>query len=147
MRVRDEFFEMFGGMDFDAPPLLPPALLAGVRPPSARAGARGRLGAALRAPGGRGCELLGHAARPVTFVMHSFMDAAVVTPAWERMPRGERLAESRVARGPGAPAACLYPMAHPESDTLVPACAQHSVLDPEENRALARLLPLERVAS
>jgi len=38
--------------------------------------------------------------------------------------------------------ACSYAMAHPESDTLVPACAQHGVLDPEENRELATLLPL-----
>jgi hypothetical protein len=40
--------------------------------------------------------------------------------------------------------ACSYAMAHPESGTLVPACAQHSVLDPHENRALATLLPMAR---
>ena len=33
-------------------------------------------------------------------------------------------------------------MAHPESGTLVPACAQHSVLDPLENLALTRALPM-----
>jgi hypothetical protein len=33
-------------------------------------------------------------------------------------------------------------MAHPESGTLVPACVQHSVLDPGENQELRRLLPL-----
>ncbi len=33
-------------------------------------------------------------------------------------------------------------MAHPESGTLVPACAQHSVLDPLENLRLAELLPV-----
>jgi hypothetical protein len=38
--------------------------------------------------------------------------------------------------------ACSYAMAHPESGTLVPACAQHSVLDPEENAELALLLPM-----
>ena len=32
-------------------------------------------------------------------------------------------------------------MAHPEDGTLVPACAQHAVLDPQENLALAELLP------
>ena len=38
--------------------------------------------------------------------------------------------------------ACSYAMAHPESDMLVPACAQHGVLDPEENRELAVSLPM-----
>ena len=38
---------------------------------------------------------------------------------------------------------CSYAMAHPESDTLVPACAQHSVLDPRENVELMRMLPME----
>ena len=33
-------------------------------------------------------------------------------------------------------------MVPPEADTLVPACVQHAVLDPEANRQLARLLPL-----
>ena len=39
-------------------------------------------------------------------------------------------------------AACSYHMAHPDTGDLVPACAQHSVLDPLENLELARLLPL-----
>ena len=38
--------------------------------------------------------------------------------------------------------ACSYHMAHPETGRLVPACAQHAVFDPEENRRLAALLPL-----
>ena len=38
--------------------------------------------------------------------------------------------------------ACAYGMAHPERDEIVPACVQHSVLDEQENRRLATLLPL-----
>jgi len=38
--------------------------------------------------------------------------------------------------------ACTYAMAHPETGELVPACVQHSVLDPGENERLRRLLPL-----
>jgi len=38
--------------------------------------------------------------------------------------------------------ACSYAMAHPEDGTLVPACVQHSVLDPQENLRLQVLLPL-----
>ena len=41
--------------------------------------------------------------------------------------------------------ACSYAMAHPETGELVPACVQHSVLDPAENVALRRLLPLHPV--
>jgi hypothetical protein len=33
-------------------------------------------------------------------------------------------------------------MAHPETGELVPACVQHSVLDPVENVKLRRLLPI-----
>jgi hypothetical protein len=32
-------------------------------------------------------------------------------------------------------------MAHPETGELVPACAQHAVLDPLENLRLQELLP------
>jgi hypothetical protein len=129
MRVRSDFFETFGGMDFDVPPLLLGARLArafGAHPGALlRAGAwaprfvrrAGGLRAVLRSP-----------PRALTFVMHNFMDAAVVRPAWEALQRGETASDPEVA--------------HPESDTLVPACAQHSVLDPEENRELAVLLPM-----
>ena len=33
-------------------------------------------------------------------------------------------------------------MAHPENGTLVPACVQHSVLEPGEDAGLRTLLPL-----
>ena len=33
-------------------------------------------------------------------------------------------------------------MGHPDSDQLVPACVQHAILDPQENRELVTLLPL-----
>jgi len=36
-------------------------------------------------------------------------------------------------------------MAHPENGTLVPACVQHCLLDPQENRDLRTLLPLPTV--
>jgi hypothetical protein len=39
-------------------------------------------------------------------------------------------------------AACTYTMAHPATGQLVPACAQHSVLDVAENARLRKLLPL-----
>jgi hypothetical protein len=38
-------------------------------------------------------------------------------------------------------------MAHPENGTLVPACVQHSVLDPAENAQLRTLLPIVDVRS
>lgn len=79
---------------------------------------------------------------PMTYVVHNFMDAADVAPAWQLMRQG------RIAEDPGVRAtqerlsACTYSMAHPETGELVPACVQHSVLDPSENEQLRRLLPL-----
>ena len=74
--------------------------------------------------------------------MHNFMDAAVVRPAWELLQRGEMSSDPEVRATQERLQACSYAMAHPESDMLVPACAQHGVLDPDENRALAVLLPM-----
>ena len=81
----------------------------------------------------------------MTFVMHSFMDAADVTPAWAAMQRGETSTEPRLAATQQRLQACFYTMAHPETGELVPACVQHSVLDPAENVALRKLLPLTPV--
>ena len=91
--------------------------------------------------------MLAHGARPVTYVMHQFMDAADVRPAWELMRRGEHSADPRIRATQERLAACHYAMAHPEDGTLVPACVQHCVLDPQENRDLRVLLPLPKVRS
>jgi hypothetical protein len=77
--------------------------------------------------------------------MHKFMDAADVRPAWELMQRGQTSADPRVRATQERLAACHYAMAHPEDGTLVPACVQHCVLDPAENRDLRTLLPLPRL--
>jgi hypothetical protein len=79
--------------------------------------------------------------RAVTYVMHSFMDARHVRPAWELLQRGEVSDDPRILETQQRLQACSYAMAHPESGTLVPACAQHSVLDPLENLRLQELLP------
>jgi len=83
--------------------------------------------------------------RSVTYVMHQFMDAAEVKPAWELMQRGQTSDDPRVRATQERLAACHYVMAHPEDGTLVPACVQHGVLDPAENRQLRVLLPLPRL--
>lgn len=87
--------------------------------------------------------------RPVvqTLVMHQFMDAAVVAPAWAATLRGETCSDPRLRATQERLAACHYAMAHPEDGTLVPACVQHSVLDPGENAALRTLLPLVESAT
>jgi hypothetical protein len=136
--VRETFFRAFGGMDFDVPPALLAAKLARViaRHPEVVPQALGWARRFARRAG------LRQRPRALTFVMHNFMDAAEVRPAWEALQRGERSADPRVRAVQERLRSCSYAMAHPESDMLVPACAQHSVLDPEENRALARLLPM-----
>jgi hypothetical protein len=83
--------------------------------------------------------------RLMTFVMHSFMDAADVAPAWELLQRGVVSDDPAVRVTQERLQACVYTMAHPDSDLLVPACAQHSVFDPAENVELRRLLPLVEV--
>jgi hypothetical protein len=91
-------------------------------------------------------EVVCHGVRPMTFVMHSFIDARHVGEAWDLNRQG-RVSEDTVIRSAQERLhACVYTMAHPESGELVPACVQHSVLDPIENRQLVQLLP-RRVAS
>ncbi len=86
--------------------------------------------------------LIRHRVRPVTFVMHSFMNASEVAPAWEAMQRGEAGADPAIVATQERLRACFYTMAHPETGQMVPACVQHSVLDQGENDTLRRLIPL-----
>jgi hypothetical protein len=78
----------------------------------------------------------------MTFVVHNFMDAADVAPAWALMQAGTVADDPRLRQTQERLSACTYAMAHPETGQLVPACVQHSVLDPAENAELRRLLPL-----
>ena len=130
------FVRAFGGMDFAAPPgVLAIRVVRGLaREPRALprlAGWAARFAARTR----------GHRLRPVTFVMHSFMDARDVRPAWEALERGELSDDPRVRATQERLQACAYAMAHPDDDRLVPACVQHSVLDPQENLRLQVELP------
>ncbi|MEX2549162.1 MAG: hypothetical protein WD638_02960, partial [Nitriliruptoraceae bacterium] len=76
-----------------------------------------------------------------TYVMHRFMDAGDVRRAWELMERGVESEEPDIQATQQRLRACAYGMAHPEQDRVVPACVQHSVLDPAENQQLIQLLP------
>jgi hypothetical protein len=143
LAVRDAFFRYFGPVSFTGTPA---ALLAAriaviiARNPRILALAAGWAARAVRRTGLR--RLAANRVRPVSYVMHQFMDAADVRPAWELMQRGENSTDPRVRATQERLAACHYAMAHPEDGTLVPACAQHGVLDPGENAALRTLLPL-----
>ncbi len=79
---------------------------------------------------------------PLTFVVHQFMNAEDVAPAWTLMEAGVRAEDSKVRVTQERLQACMYTMAHPETGRLIPACVQHSVLDPGENEQLRTLLPL-----
>ena len=138
-----DFIAAFGGMDFeDGSRRLRaarvaravaghPALVRSGVPWAARLGSR--LGGPLTIRRGK--------PKAVTYVMHSFMDARHVRPAWELLQRGEVSDDPKIRETQERLQACSYAMAHPESDTLVPACTQHSVLDPLENLRLQELLP------
>jgi hypothetical protein len=89
--VRDAFFRFFGPVNFTGTPV--PVLAARIAMITA---AHPRIiglaaGWAARTIGRVGPRrLLAHRVRPVTYVMHQFMDAADVRPAWALMRRGER---------------------------------------------------------
>ncbi|MEW2634315.1 radical SAM domain-containing protein [Streptomyces sp. NPDC048389] len=148
LAVRDAFFRYFGKVTFTG---TPPALLAArllrvvASHPSTAVTALRWLARTMRRFGPLRLARHRMRVRPVTFVMHQFMDADVVAPAWEMMQRGEQAAEPRLRETQERLAACHYAMAHPEDGTLVPACVQHAVLDPAENAALRTLLPIVEV--
>ncbi|WP_091540125.1 radical SAM protein [Modestobacter sp. DSM 44400] len=148
MAARDRFFDHFGGVAFTgtAPHLLAVkvarvlrhhpgdlvvALRWAARTVRRTGGARRLAGAARRGT-----------LRPMTFEVHSFMDAAQVAPAWDLLQRGIVAEDPELLATQERLTACTYTMAHPETGQLVPACAQHSVLDVAENVELRRLLPL-----
>jgi len=142
-RVLERFVDTFGGMDFDAGRAIVAARSARAlaqRPRSIATAAGWARRFAGRA-GGIGA-LRRDAPQAVTLVMHSFMDAADVKPAWEALQRGEHSTDPAIRATQERLQACSYAMAHPESDELVPACAQHSVLDPHENASLGIELPM-----
>ncbi len=143
LQVRDRFFAHLGATPFTGTPpgqLAAQLLRACLRHPTIVSGSLGWLVRAVRRVGVG--TLLHHRVRPVTLVMHQFMDAADVAPAWELMQQGVVADDPHLRSVQERLQACHYAMAHPEDGTLVPACAQHSVLDPGENAALRTLLPL-----
>jgi hypothetical protein len=79
--------------------------------------------------------------RAMTFVMHNFMDERVVSAAWSALGRGVASEDPAVIEAIERLQACVYTMGHPATGQLVPACVQHSLLDPAENRQLVKLLP------
>lgn len=151
LAVRDAFLRHCSGIGFSStpPPLLAVKLLRMVARHPWLLGMT--LGWVVRTVARVGawsllCAMVsGSGPRPVTFVMHQFMDAAEVAPAWELMRRGVTADDPRVRAVQERLSACHYAMAHPDTDTLVPACVQHGVLDPGENARLRVLLPLPGV--
>jgi len=139
----EDFIVAFGGMDFGDPRrglVAARAARAIARHPAVLRSGAAWAARLLRRLGGLRA-IRRDAPRAVTYVMHAFMDARDVKPAWEQLQRGELSDDPRVRATQERLQACSYAMAHPESGTLVPACAQHSVLDPLENLRLAQLLP------
>ena len=144
--LRDAFFRDLGGFDFNAPPqlLLPRLTRALLAHPGLPPKVFAWVFRTLRRVGGVSALRQGPPV-PMTFVMHRFMDADDVRTAWELLQRGEIVRDGRIGETQERLRACSYAMAHPESGELVPACVQHGVLDPTENRALCVMLPLTAV--
>jgi hypothetical protein len=140
LALRDVYLETFRGVDLGGPQPLTTlrvirALLGRPRGIALAAGwAARRVRRAGLVP------LARHGVRPLTFVVHAFMDADVTRAAWAATEAGETAAEPEVRAAQERLAACSYAMAHPDEGRLVPACVQHAVLDREENRRLIRVL-------
>jgi MoaA/NifB/PqqE/SkfB family radical SAM enzyme len=146
LEFRDAFLAHCGGVHFNAPlRLLIPRLarLAAGHPHLIPLTLRW-LRRTVRRVGGPSV-LLRHRVAPMTFVMHRFMHAEDVKPAWELLERGQTSDDPTIKETQERLLACSYAMAHPETGRIVPACVQHSVLDPDENRELKQVLPLPRV--
>jgi hypothetical protein len=149
LAARDSFLTHLGGVHWNAAlPLLTVRLLRvlGVRPSLAALAAGWLLRLVRRAGGVRMVVRAGRAGKivPMTFVMHRFMHADDVRPAWELLQRDEFSDDLQVAETQQRLQACFYTMAHPETGQLVPACVQHGLLDATENATLRHLLPLTR---
>jgi hypothetical protein len=145
LAARDAFFAHLGGVHFNAPArLLVPriARVAAAHPGLVWTALRWAARTVRRVGP---VALLRHRVVPMTFVMHRFMHADDVAPAWDLLERGETSNDERIIETQERLRACSYAMAHPETGRLVPACVQHSVLDPAENGALSQLLPLPRL--
>ncbi|HEY2579422.1 MAG TPA: hypothetical protein VGI74_24190 [Streptosporangiaceae bacterium] len=146
LRVRDAFFRYLGPVSFGGTPAPLLALrlaIVAARHPVTVAIAAGWAARTVRRVTLR--RLLANRVAPVSYVMHQFMDAGQVRPAWELTQRGQLSDDPGIRGVQERLAACHYAMAHPENGTLVPACVQHALLDPGENRELRRLLPLAEV--
>ncbi len=146
LRARDRFFALFGATHFTgtAAPVLAAQLTRVVaRHPDVVATATGWAARTVRRVGLR--TLLTNRVLPVTFVMHQFMDAADVAPAWQLMQQGVTADDPHLRSVQERLSACHYAMSHPETGEIVPACVQHSVLDPVENAALRTLLPIVEI--
>jgi hypothetical protein len=148
---RDAFYRYFGGMTFSGAPVrlvVLRALRVALTHPHLFVMAGRWVARLLRRAGGPvrfAAQLLAGRVRPMTFVMHSFMDADQVAPAWELLKRGETSDDPEMLATQQRLLACSYAMAHPETGELVPACVQHGVLDPGENVALRHQLPIVAV--
>lgn len=148
LAARDRFLNHFGGMIFGDVP----KIILAVKVARALAGHPGDIAPLLglarrvirRAGGPRRLVRALKAGRVgfKTFVVHNFMDAAVVAPAWELMKQGVVSDDPALKETQERLGSCMYAMSHPETGELIPACVQHSVLDPVENVGLRRILPL-----
>ena len=149
LQARDAFLQRLGGLRVSGTPnavLSVRLLRAAVSNLGAAGVAAGWARRAVSRSGGVSFLLRRwRTVRPLTFVMHNFMDAAEVRPAWELMERGITAEEPSVRAVQERLQSCVYAMAHPEQGRTVPACVQHAVLDPKENAHLRRLLPLVEV--
>jgi len=87
-----------------------------------------------------GFHILLHRPKAVTIVMHRFMDAADVKEAMKWNKKKQWSDDINIKATQERLQACMYSMAHPDTNELVPACVQHGVLDQAINERLIQKL-------
>jgi hypothetical protein len=141
LAARDRFFEAFPG-PLGYGPLVPRAARIARAVAARPAVVPALAGWARRFVGrGGGPGRQWRNVRPTTFVMHRFMDAADVAAAWEHLDTGTTPDDPALVEATERLQGCAYSMPHPDTGQMVPACAQHAVLDPAETATLVTLLP------
>ncbi|MGE3194645.1 MAG: hypothetical protein AB7K08_14395 [Microbacteriaceae bacterium] len=153
LAARDTLLAHVGGMVFGGtawPVLAVKITRSLLRHPGDAGVAVGQIARIIRRAGGLRAVMGAVVRRRVsfrTFVVHSFMDAEQVAPAWALLEDGKMSDDAAVRETQIRLQSCSYAMSHPADGRLVPACVQHSILDPGETRQLRTLLPLTAAPS
>uniref|UniRef100_A0A7S0BLU1 Uncharacterized protein n=1 Tax=Rhodosorus marinus TaxID=101924 RepID=A0A7S0BLU1_9RHOD len=142
MKIRNEFTKNFGSFVMPTRLLLIKFLRHVIRRPYYLVLFAMWFGRFLKRAGG--VRVLFRGVMFLTIVMHRFMDAENVKAAWDLMELGIDATDPKIRETQERLQACSYGMAQTDQGRVIPACVQHSVYDPLQNKKLREELPLNQ---